>query len=137
MFVLELPGAGRPRKSSVARVPRVVAFLEQAVEFQRLLGTREVRFRAGLAARSGVSAMRVTQILGLTKLAPEVQDYVRSLPPGTPERRVTERSLRVLTTMAPEEQVVHASKHVPGFTAFLVRRKAGAPVTSGGARSAS
>jgi len=103
----------------------VVAFLEQAVEFDRLLRTREVRFRAGLAARSGVSAMRVTQILALTKLAPEVQDFVRSLPPGTPERRVTERSLRDLTTMPPAEQLLHASRHVPGFGGFLVSRRAG------------
>jgi len=103
----------------------VVAFLEQAVEFERLLRTREVRFRAGLAERSGISAMRVTQILALTKLAPEVQDFVRSLPPGTPERRVTERSLRVLTTMPPEEQLLHASRHVPGFSGFLMLRPAG------------
>ena len=64
--------------------------------------------------------MRVTQILALLRIAPELQAYVRSLPPGTPERRVTERGLRRLTKMTQASQLAYASKHVPGFGAFLV-----------------
>lgn len=55
-FVIERAAVGRKRKKRVGRVPRVVGLLEQAVEFQRLLDSGEVRFRAGLARRAGVSA---------------------------------------------------------------------------------
>ncbi len=59
-----------------------------------MLDTGEVRNRAELARRAGVSGMWVTNVLALLKLHPEIQAWVRGLPPGTPERFVTERALR-------------------------------------------
>ncbi len=121
-FIVALAAPGRKRKPGVQRLPRVVEQLERAVELGRLLDTGEVRFRADLARRSGVSAMRITQILALLKLAPELKEYVRALPAGTPERRVTERGLRALTGMAPAEQVGRAAKAITGFGVFLAAR---------------
>jgi hypothetical protein len=69
------------------------------VEFRRLLDSGDVRFRADLARRSGLSAMRVTQILALLRLAPPIIEYIRALPAGPRERMVTELSLRHLTCM--------------------------------------
>jgi hypothetical protein len=65
--------------------------------------------------------MRVTQILALLKLAPSIVAYARSLPPGTPKRRLTERRLRELTGLSPKEQVLAARASVPGFASFLCR----------------
>jgi hypothetical protein len=104
------------------RLPRVVRLLDQAVEFEGLLDTRQVRFRADLARRSGLSAMRVTQILALLDLAPSIIAYVRSLGPGTSERLITERRLRPLTRLSLAEQVTLALKVLPGFATFAARR---------------
>jgi hypothetical protein len=46
-----------------------VKVLAQAEEWQRLLTFGQVRNRAALAERFGVSGMRVTQVLALLKLA--------------------------------------------------------------------
>jgi hypothetical protein len=89
--------------------------LEQAVEFQRLLDTGEARFRADLARRTGLSAMRVTQILALLRLAPPILDYIRMLPPGTDERSVTERALRSFTHCDRASQLHRAARSLPGF----------------------
>ncbi len=71
-----------------------------ADEWQRLLDTGEVRNRAELARRVGVSGMWVTNVLALLKLHPEIQTWVRGLPPGTPERIATERALRAIARMS-------------------------------------
>lgn len=70
--------------------------LAQAEQWQRLLGVGDMKSRAEIARRAGVSAMRVTQILALLRLPEEMKERIRHLPPGTPERLVTERGLRRL-----------------------------------------
>lgn len=55
--------------------------------------------------RAGVSAMRVTQILALLKLPAELKERIRGLQPGTPERPVTERSLRAIAKLERSVQV--------------------------------
>jgi hypothetical protein len=97
----------------------VVEILKQAVEAGRQLETGEVRFRADLARRSGVSAMRITYLLSMLKLAPEIKAFVRALPAGTAERMVTERKLRVLAALSHDEQVRRAMVDLSGFRAFL------------------
>jgi hypothetical protein len=64
-----------------------------------MLDAGEVKSRAELARRAGVSAMRVTQILALLKLDPSIKEFIRGLPAGTPERLVTERSLRTVARL--------------------------------------
>ncbi len=73
--------------------------MQLADEWQRLLDTGEVRNRAELARRVGVSGMWITNVLALLNLHPEIQAWVRGLPPGTPERFVTERALRAIARL--------------------------------------
>ncbi|MBK7580534.1 MAG: hypothetical protein IPI67_10050 [Myxococcales bacterium] len=73
--------------------------LAKAEEWQGMLDAGEVKRRAELARRAGVSAMRVTQILALLKLDPSIKELIRGLPAGTPERLVTERSLRTVARL--------------------------------------
>jgi len=119
--VIDLERERKRRESRQLRVPRIVRLLDQAVEFQRLLDSSEVRFRSDLARRSGLSAMRVTQILALLRLAPPILDYIRALPPGTAERAVTERALRFLTYADRASQLREATHTLPGFARFVRR----------------
>jgi hypothetical protein len=119
--VIDLEGERKRRQSRQLRVPHIVGLLEQAVEFQRLLDSGEVRFRAELARRTGLSAMRVTQILALLRLAPPLLDYVRALAPGTGEHPVTERALRSFTGADRASQVHRAARLFPGFARFARR----------------
>jgi hypothetical protein len=123
-FVFDLNFERKRRETRLLRPPRIGQLLDQAVEFQRLLDSRAVRFRADLARRSGLSAMRVTQILALLKLAPSVVAWIRSLPPGTPDRMVTERALRALTALPPRKQVEAALRLNPIFRGFLPAEEA-------------
>jgi len=79
----------------------------------------EARSRADLARQEGVSAMRVTQVLALLDLHPEIQNAIRALPSGSPERCVSERRLRPLTQLPGREQIREIERLVPG----LITRK--------------
>ncbi len=81
-----------------------------ADEWQHMLDAGMVRNRAELARQAGVSAMWVTHVLALLKLHPEIQAWVRALPPGTPERYVTERRLRVVGKLPLARQLT-ATRH--------------------------
>jgi len=55
---------------------RIVELLHKAIEWRRQLDTGEVRNQADIARREGVTRARVTQVLGLLRLAPEIQDQL-------------------------------------------------------------
>ncbi len=74
-----------------------------------------------ISHREGVSRARVTQIMSLLKLHPALQDYVRALGPETPERLVTERKLRKLTSLPLQDQVDSACFMWPELRAFANR----------------
>jgi ParB-like chromosome segregation protein Spo0J len=105
--------------------PRIVQLLEQAEHYRRLLDSGEAPTRASLARAFGLTRARVTQILNLLKLHPEIQQAIRSLPNTTPRRWVTERRLRKLCQLLPDEQLQVVADVAPGLMAGLARRKAG------------
>lgn len=113
------------RKSRSERIgpPKVVRFLAMAEEFQRLLEAGKVRSRAEFARRNDLQRARVTQLMDLLELNPLIRDFVRSLDEKTPERAVTERKLKVLTSLPEAGQVFAARKRLPGFAAFEARRR--------------
>jgi hypothetical protein len=123
-FIFDLASARKRRESQQWLRPRVVQLLEQAAEFHCLLESGAVRFRADLARRCGLSAMRITQILALLKLAPSIVEWIRSLPPGTPERMVTERALRAITQLPRRRQVKVAMSMIPAFAIFSREKEA-------------
>jgi hypothetical protein len=123
-FVFDLDFERKRRETRRLRPPRIVQLFDRAVEFQRLLDSGAVRSRAEMARNSGLSAMRVTQILALLKLAPSIVLWIRSLPPGTPDRAVTERALRTLTALPPRTQVEAVLRLIPIFRDFLHAKEA-------------
>lgn len=102
------------------RLPKVVVDLALAERFQRFLDAGEARNRADLARRFRLTRARVTQLMALLGLHPTLLAYVRSLPPGTPTRLVTERGLRLLGRQPLGRQPSVAKRAVPGFAGFVM-----------------
>jgi hypothetical protein len=55
---------------------------------------------ANIAHREGLSRARVTQIMGMLRLAPEIREQILSMPEGIRRPVVTERMLRPIGTIA-------------------------------------
>ena len=70
-----------PPASTAQRAPRIARLLELAHKFQRMLDSGEVKSMAELARLGRVSRARITQIMGLLMLAPEIQEEVLWQPP--------------------------------------------------------
>src|SRR5581483_2677370 len=80
-----------------------------AREWQGLLGGPECASRSDLARMLGVTRARVTQVLALLDLAPEVLDAIVALGDPLPRPIISERMLRPLLNLPAEEQR-HAMK---------------------------
>ena len=86
-------GERRRRETKVAplpRVPRVTRLMALAIKFQGMIDRGEVRDYADLARLGCVTRARLTQIMNLTLLAPDIQEALL----GEGARGVTERDLR-------------------------------------------
>jgi hypothetical protein len=81
------------------RTPKVVELLRTAQEWRRQLDAGEVENQAAIARREGITRARVTQIMALTRLAPEIQDHVLSLPAMAYRSVFTERALRPIAQL--------------------------------------
>ena len=89
-----LPGRGDPKPPREPRTPRVAELLRKAIEWQALLESGKVASQAEIASREGVTRARVTQIMGMLKLAPLIQEKIFTSPGTLHSRPVTERMLR-------------------------------------------
>lgn len=91
----QLPGFGTVDGERHARVSRLMAV---AIHFQRMLQVGEVHNYADLARLGMVSRARLSQIMDLLHLAPEIQEELLFLPAVRKGRDpVTERDLRQIT----------------------------------------
>jgi hypothetical protein len=101
-IVREGPKPARP----TGRIARVSRLLALAYHFQNLLDTGVVRTQMELAALAKVTTARITQIMNLLFLAPDIQEQILFMPPTTQgQPTVTERHLRqVLKTVVWSEQ---------------------------------
>jgi len=88
------PPRGKPKPPKVPRTPRVVEFLRKALEWQALLESGEAKNQADIARREGISRVRVTQVMRLLRLAPEIQQHVLALPETIRRQVISERALR-------------------------------------------
>jgi hypothetical protein len=64
----------------VGRVPRIARLMALAIRFDNLLRRGEVRDYAELARLGHVTRARVTQIMNLLNLAPDIQEAILFLP---------------------------------------------------------
>ena len=82
-------------------MPRVAKLMALAIRFDQLLRDGVVADQAELARLGYVSPARLSQVMALLQLAPEIQEEILFLPPT--ERGpdpVTERDLRPIAAVA-------------------------------------
>jgi hypothetical protein len=80
--VLELGQTVSPA-TPPGRVPRVARLLALAHRFERLIHDGEVRDYADLARLGHVTRARLSQVMNLLNLAPDIQEAILFLPPVT------------------------------------------------------
>jgi hypothetical protein len=79
---LEMRGGEKPTPppSPKGRVPKIARLMALAIRFDGLLARGEVRDYAELARLGHVTRARVTQIMNLLQLAPDIQEQILFLP---------------------------------------------------------
>lgn len=87
----------RKKRARETHTPPVKESLQKAIEWQTLLYSGEVTTRNEIARRERISAARVTQIMSLLHLVPEIQEYILAMPETTHCPVVSIRSLRAIT----------------------------------------
>ena len=89
----------KPKPPREPRTPWVVGLLRKAQEWRREIDWGEVQSQAEIARREGITRARVTQIMALNRLAPEIQDRVLSLPAMVHRSVITEKALRPIALL--------------------------------------
>ena len=102
------PWRGKPNRPPEPKTPRVAELLCKAIEWRALLTSDAVSNQAAIARREGLSRARVTQILGLLRLAPEIQHHILSMPRTVGCPTISERVLRSITLFQDRQQQRHA-----------------------------
>ena len=107
-----------PRYLASRHAGRVVELLRKAIEWRALLESGEAANQAAIARQEGITRARVTQVMGLLRLAPEIQEHVLTLPdlpaPRSATRQagmvrrptITERALRPIAQIEDQKQQV-------------------------------
>jgi len=101
------PSRAKEKPPKVPREPRVKELMRTALEWQRLLDSGEVVSRADIARSEGITPGRVSQIMSLLRLAPEIQDHILNLPKTSSRPVITERSLRPMTQISNKNQQIN------------------------------
>ena len=93
-------GAANP-KTEVGRVPRVSRLMALAIRLDQLICDGVVTDRAELARLGYVTRARLTQIMNLLCLSPDIQEEILFLsPPEQGRRTATERNLRPIVAVS-------------------------------------
>lgn len=102
----QLQGVNRPKpERRVAASTLYHNPVNQALNWQARLDSRPGYRPADLARDLGVSRARVTQVLGILKLAPAVIETVSALGDPLPRQIISERRLRLLANVEETEQL--------------------------------
>jgi hypothetical protein len=81
------------------RLPRIARLMALAIKFQDMVDRGEVRDYADLAMLGYVTRARITQIMNLLNLAPDLQEELLTPSPLTVQANVPERGLRHVTAV--------------------------------------
>ena len=95
------PGRGDPKPPRVTKTPRFVEFLRKANEWKALLESGVVASQAEITLREGITRPRVTQIMGMLRLAPEIREQILAMHDSSRRPQITERVLRPIGVITP------------------------------------
>jgi hypothetical protein len=108
------------------RIPRIARLMALAIKFDRLLRTGVVTDQAELARVGHVTRARITQVMNLSFLAPDIQEQILFLPRVTSGRDpLHERDLRPIAAMIDWREQRERWEH------FCERRRVSLHSTSG------
>ena len=93
------PNAEPPRPRPTNRVPRISKLMALAIRFDEMLRTGEVSDTIELARRGHVTQPRMSQIMALNQLAPEIQEALLNLPATKGKPEIHEKRLRPIAAM--------------------------------------
>ena len=99
VHTVEFGNKPAPRRDSApqGRVPRVARLLALAHKIDGMIGWGEIKNLSDASRRLGVTRARMTQIMNLLLLAPEIQEMILDLRPIRSRRDpISERALRKL-----------------------------------------
>lgn len=86
---------------ATGRIPRVTRLLALAHRFEQMIRDGEVRDYAELARLGHVTRARLTQIMNLLSLAPDIQEEILFLPAvGAGNDPICERQARAIVALA-------------------------------------
>lgn len=90
-----------PAEMPKGRVPRISKLMALAIRFEELVRSGEVADFADIAELGHVTRARVSQIVNLLNLAPDIQEAILFLPRVAGEREtVSEREVRTIAAEA-------------------------------------
>jgi len=96
------------------RYPRAAQVLALALQFQEMIDSGEVRDYADLARPGCVSRERISQIMMLVWLAPDIQEEVLRLPPNAWRAPFSEGALRRIAKLPIWEEQRRAVRNLFG-----------------------
>lgn len=83
------------RKQPASGVPRIAKLMALAIRFDELLSKGVLKSQTELALLCHVTQPRVTQIMNLLHLAPDIQEQILCIDPSLAEQhRICERAIR-------------------------------------------
>ena len=83
-----------------ARIPRIARLMALAIHYQEMLRTGEANDMIELSRRAKVSQPRMSQIMALNLLAPEIQTALLDIPPQSKGKPfLHEKRIRPITAM--------------------------------------
>jgi len=109
-LVLEQPRRGRRRREpsevlvQIGHVPRITRMLALAHHFEHLIAQGVVKDYAEIARLTQLTRARVTQIVDLKFLAPEIQEAIADLPRVHGKDPITEKQMRQIAHTVNWEQ---------------------------------
>jgi hypothetical protein len=89
-----------PKPVELGHIPRISRLMALAIHYDGLIRKGIVGDYAEIARFGGVSRARVSQIMDLLNLAPEIQEEILFLPKVVGREWVTERQLRSVVAAA-------------------------------------
>ena len=97
---IAMPGPAPKLSEPAGRTPRASKLMALAIRFDQLLRDGKVADQSELARLAHVTQPRMTQIMNLLHLAPDIQEEILHLPPVAEGRDpVTERDLRPISRL--------------------------------------
>ena len=88
----------QPEQPTPGRIPRITKMMALAIRLEHLIKSGQVTDQAELARVGHVTRARLTQIMDLNLLAPDIQEEILHLMPTDSASMIQERSLRSIVT---------------------------------------